>query len=111
MKIAFAALMIVVTAPAIAQTAPAPAPAPASSAPAPTPAPAGKLSLDTPLEIIVANPEGKKVLLADLGTDVTQIPSYDSFKGMSLTQLAPISGGKLTDDEMKKLATDLAAIQ
>jgi len=43
--------------------------------------------------------------------DVAQHPAYDSFKSMSLNQVAPMSGGKITDDVLKKIATDLAAIQ
>jgi len=97
-----------------AQTAPAPAPAPAA-APAPAtaaaPAAAGKLTLDTPIETIVADPKGKEVLTADLGGDVSQHPMYESFKSMSLNQLAPMSQGKITDDVLKKVATDLAAIK
>lgn len=95
-----------------AQTAPAPAPAPATApAPAAAPAAAGKFTLDTPIETIVADPKGKDVLAADLGMDVTQHPAYESFKSMSLNQVAPMSGGKITDDVLKKVATDLAAIK
>ncbi len=97
-----------------AQTAPAPATSPAT-APAPVtaaaPAAAGKLTLDTPIEAIVADPKGKDVLTADLGGDVSQHPMYDSFKAMSLNQVAPMSGGKITDEVLKKIAVDLAAIK
>jgi len=102
----------------LAQTAPAPAAAPApATAPATTaaaaaaPAVAGKFTLDTPIETIVADPKGKDVLAADLGGDVSQHPMYESFKSMSLNQLAPMSQGKITDDVLKKLGTDLAAIK
>ena len=91
------------------QTAPAPA---ATPAPAPVaPAAAGKFTLDTPIETIEADATAKEVLTADLGMDVAQHPAYDSFKSMSLNQVAPMSGGKITDDVLKKIATDLAAIQ
>ena len=91
------------------QTAPAPA---ATPAPAPVaPAAAGKFTLDTPIETIEADAKAKEVLTADLGMDVAQHPAYDSFKSMSLNQVAPMSGGKITDDVLKKIATDLAAIQ
>jgi len=95
------------------QTAPAPAPAPApTAAPAPVaPAAAGKFTLDTPIETIEADAKGKEVLTADLGMDVSQHPAYESFKSMSLNQVAPMSGGKITDDVLKKVATDLAAIK
>ena len=51
------------------------------------------------------------MLTADLGGDVSQHPMYESFKSMSLNQLAPMSQGKITDDMLKKVATDLAAIK
>ena len=85
---------------AFAQTAPAPATAPA----------AAKFSLDTPIEALVADPKAKAVLDADL-PGVTTHPSYDMFKGMSLRAVQPMSGGKLTDEMLKKVETDLAAIK
>jgi hypothetical protein len=101
-----------------AQTTPAPAAAPAPTPAAPTagigavaPAAAGKFTLDTPLEAIEADPKAKEVITADLGGDVSLHPMYESFKSMSLNQLAPMSQGKITDDMLKKVATDLAAIQ
>lgn len=99
-----------------AQAAPAPAAAPATSAsvgPATGAAPAvtSKFTLDTPIETIEADAKGKEVLTADLGGDVSQHPMYESFKSMSLNQVAPMSGGKITDDLLKKVATDLAAIK
>lgn len=96
------------------QTAPAPTAAPAPAAPAAATAPAiaaSKFTLDTPIETIEADAKAKEVLTADLGMDVAQHPAYDSFKSMSLNQVAPMSGGKITDEVLKKVATDLAAIQ
>lgn len=98
-----AALLTFVAAPAFAQTMPA--------VPAAAPAAAARLNLDTPIETIAADPAGKAVLTADLGGDVTQHPMYESFKSMSLNQVAPMSGGKISDDMLKKAATDLAAIK
>lgn len=97
-------------------SAPAPAVAPAAAAsvgPATGAAPAvtAKFTLDTPIETIEADAKGKEVLTADLGGDVSQHPMYDSFKSMSLNQVAPMSNGKITDDVLKKVATDLAAIK
>jgi hypothetical protein len=86
---------------AFGQTAPAPAPA----APA-----AAKFNLDTPIEGLVADPRAKAVLDADLPGIATH-PSYDMFKGMSLRAVQPMSNGKLTDEMLKKVETDLAAIQ
>jgi hypothetical protein len=97
-------------------SAPAPAAAPAAAAsvgPATGAAPAvtAKFTLDTPIETIEADAKGKEVLTADLGGDVSQHPMYESFKSMSLNQVAPMSNGKITDDVLKKVATDLAAIK
>jgi hypothetical protein len=87
---------------AIAQTAPAPTPA--------APAAAAKFNLDTPIEALVADPKAKAVLDADL-PGVSTHPSYDMFKGMSLRAVQPMSNGKLTDEQLKKVETDLAAIK
>lgn len=85
---------------AFAQTAPAPAAAAA----------AAKFNLDTPIEALVADARAKAVLDADL-PGVTTHPSYDMFKGMSLRAVQPMSNGKLTDEALKKVETDLAAIK
>lgn len=90
---------------AFAQTAPAAAPAPAATAAA-----AAKFNLDTPIEALVADPKAKAVLDADL-PGVSTHPSYDMFKGMSLRAVQPMSNGKLTDEALKKVETDLAAIK
>ncbi|AQR74897.1 hypothetical protein [Sphingomonas sp. LM7] len=99
-----AALMILAPG-AFAQTAPAPA-APAA-APA---APAAKFNLDTPIEVIVADPQAKAVLDADIPGTTTHA-SYGMFKSMSLRAVQPFSQGKLTDEMLKKVETDLAAIK
>lgn len=91
---------------AFAQTAPAPAAAPATAAAAV----AAKFNLDTPIEALVADPKAKAVLDADL-PGVTTHPSYDMFKAMSLRAVQPMSNGKLTDEQLKKVETDLAAIK
>ncbi len=115
MKTLFALALIALASPAIAQTSPAPAAtptptpaAPAASAPA---AATSRLNLDTPIETIVADPKGKEVLTADMGGDLSQHPAYEQFKSMSLNQVAPLSGGKITDDVLKKVGADLAAIK
>ena len=87
---------------AVAQTAPAPAAAPTAAA--------AKFNLDTPIEALVADPKAKAVLDADL-PGVSTHPSYDMFKGMSLRAVQPMSNGKLTDEQLKKVETDLAAIK
>ncbi len=112
MKTLFAVALIAFASPAIAQTTPAPAPAaPAAPAPAAPAAATSRLNLDTPIETIVADPKGKEVLTADMGGDLSQHPAYEQFKSMSLNQVAPMSGGKITDEVLKKVGTDLAAIK
>lgn len=82
----------------------------AQTASAPAPAAAAKFSLDTPIEALVADARAKAVLDADL-PGVTSHPSYDMFKAMSLRAVQPMSEGKLTDEMLKKVETDLAAIK
>ena len=92
---------------AAVQAAPA-APAPAAAPLAPV---AGaRLTIETPIETIVADPKGKAVLDADLPTLATN-PSYEMFKGMSLHQLQAYAPDKLTDALLGKVGTDLAAIR
>lgn len=98
-----AAALAFLTPGAFAQTAPAPAPAAAAAV-------AAKFSLDTPIETLVADARAKAVLDADL-PGVTSHPSYDMFKAMSLRAVQPMSDGKLTDEMLKKVETDLAAIK
>jgi hypothetical protein len=107
-----AALLTLVAAPALAQTTPAPAPAPsAPTATAPAaPAAAARLNLDTPIETVVADADGKKVLDADL-PGLTTHEKYDQFKSMSLNMVAGFSPDKLTPAVLAKVATDLAAIK
>jgi hypothetical protein len=95
---------VFLTAAAAAAQTPAPAATPPAAA-----APAGALSLDTPIEDIVANPAGKAVLDKDI-PGLTTHPAYDQFKGMSLKEVQPMSQGALTDDMLKKTGDDLAAL-
>jgi len=101
MKILLAAL-IAVAAPVAAQTAPAPAAAPT---------PAAEFNLDTPLETLVADAAAKAVLDKDMGSDITKHPLYDNFKTLSLNSVAPLSGGAMSDDLLKKIGADLAALK
>lgn len=74
------------------------------------PAVTGKYSVETPLETIVADPAGKAVIDSDL-PGLTTHAMFDQFKSMSLKQLQPMSGGKITDDSLVKLSADLAAVK
>jgi hypothetical protein len=77
---------------------------------APATATAAKPSIDMTIEALMADPKAKAVIDADV-PGMSSHPMYDSFKSMTLTQLAPMSQGKITDDLLKKVAADLAAIK
>jgi hypothetical protein len=107
MKItAFAAAVLAMfaAAPALAQApAATPAAAPASAA-------AGALSVETtPIETLVANPAAKAVLDKDL-PGLTTHEAYDQFKAMTLSQVAPMSQGAITDEALKTVQADLDKI-
>lgn len=106
-SIVLTAALLAVT-PALATTPVKPAPTPV---PAPVAAPAvAKLSVDLPIEALVADPRSKAVLEANM-PGVTTHPMYDSFKAMTLGQLAPMSQGQITDAILAKVTADLAAIK
>jgi hypothetical protein len=69
-----------------------------------------RLSLDTPVEAIVADQAGKAVLDADL-PGVTTHEHYDMFKSMTLRQLSTMAPDKLTAEILAKVEADLAAIK
>jgi hypothetical protein len=89
---------------AMAQTAPPPAAqiTPASQA-------SQALSIDTPIEALVAVPMAKAVLDADI-PGLTDHPMYDQFKHENLRMLAPKFGGAITDKDLAKTQADLAAL-
>lgn len=71
---------------------------------------AARLTVDTPLETILADVAGKAVLQANMpGIDTH--PMFDMIKGMSLRQIQPYSEGKITDELLTKIGTELAAIK
>jgi uncharacterized protein involved in exopolysaccharide biosynthesis len=69
-----------------------------------------RLSLDTPVETIVADAAGKAVLDADL-PGVTTHEHYDMFKSMTLRQLATMAPDKLTAELLAKVEADLAKVK
>ncbi|MES2057501.1 MAG: hypothetical protein V4564_16320 [Pseudomonadota bacterium] len=103
------ALVLAAATPVAAQTSAPAAPA-TPAAPAAAAAAATKFNLDTPIETIAADPAGKAVLDADL-PGMTAHPMYESFKGMSLNQVQPMSGGAIPAEALVKVGTDLAAIK
>ena len=111
MKLCLAAALLITSAAAFAQTAPTPAPAtaaPAATASTAT-ATAARFTLDTPIETIAADAAAKAVLDADM-PGLTANEHFDMFKSMSLHQLQPMAGGRLTDELLARVARDLAAI-
>jgi len=61
----------------------------------------------TPLGVIWADPEGKKVLLKEL----PPIEQYmDQIKDMTLVQVAPQSDGRIDDAKLKALQADFDAL-
>ena len=92
---------------ATAQTTGAPPPAPSTAAP--TAAPQLPLTLDSPIEQIAANPDGKAILDRDI-PGLTVHPMYDQFKVHTLKELQPMSSGQITDEGLQKVAADLAKL-
>ncbi len=71
---------------------------------------AKKLTLDTPVEQIVAEPAGKAILEAHLPA-VSGHAAFERFKSMSLRQLQPVSQGQLTDEALAKTEAALATVR
>jgi hypothetical protein len=96
-----AALLALTGVPAVAQSQAAPAPAAAQSS--------RGFSVDkTPIGVIWADPKGHDVLLKQL----PEIGMYmDMIKEMTLTQVAPQSGGAIDDAKLKAIQADLDAIK
>lgn len=87
---------------ALAQSAPAPAPV---AEPQAKPA----LTIETPIEVLVAIPKARAVLDADI-PGLTEHPMYDKFKSENLSALAPKFGGAISDKDLAKVQADLAAL-
>ena len=85
----------------------APQPAPASMTPE-SKAPGG-FTLDTPIEVIAADPRGEAVLNKNLPGLLTN-PSYYLFRGMSLKALASASSGRVSQQTLAQTLADLAAL-
>ena len=80
-----------------------------AAAPAPAATQAAPLTLDTPIETIVADPAGKAVIDREM-PDLQKHEAYEMIKGMSLKQLQPISGGAVTDEMLVKVGAGLTAV-
>ncbi|KQN71087.1 hypothetical protein [Sphingomonas sp. Leaf62] len=102
MKLLLTAALLAMPIAATAQTAPAAAPSPAAPA-------AAKLSIDSSIETIAANPKGKAILDA-VFPGMLAHDSYAMFKGMSLKQVQPYANGAITDEQVAKVAAELTKL-
>lgn len=82
---------------------------PTNAADVAPPAPVTKFSLDTPIAELIADRRAKAVLDKDL-PGLSFDKNLDKFIHMSLRQLQPQSGGRLTGALMEQVGADLAAI-
>jgi len=80
-----------------------------SASAAPSHDAAAKLTVDTPIGQICDDPSGRAALDRNL-PNLRKNPNYFLFKGMSLRQVASMSGGKITNDKLESVQRDLAAI-
>ena len=72
---------------------------------------AAKLTIDSPIEALMADAKAKAVVLKHLGgNDVTAHPMYGQFKAMSLKAVAPYSQGFVTEEMLTAIAADLAKL-
>ncbi len=103
MKLLFAAAALI-AAPTMAQDHSGHAPAPAAA-----PGATAKLTVDSTIEAIAANPKGKAVLEAQFPGMMAH-ESYPMFKGMSLKQVQPYANGRITDADVAKVAAELGKL-
>ncbi|MEN2747012.1 hypothetical protein [Sphingomonas sp. T9W2] len=97
MKLLLTAALLTMPIAVSAQTVPTAAPA------------AAKLTIDSSIETIAANPRGKAILDATFPGMLAH-ESYAMFKGMSLKQVQPYANGRITDEQVAKVAAELAKI-
>jgi hypothetical protein len=80
-----------------------------AQAPAPAVPRPPSFSLDTPVDRIAADQRGKAVLDRDL-PGLMASRSYALFDDMSLSQIATVSGGKLTQSKLDRVQADLSQL-
>ncbi|MEP9400670.1 hypothetical protein [Sphingomonas sp. VNH70] len=97
MKSVYAALILLAAPVALtAQTSPA--------------APAAAPTIDSSIETIAADPRGKAILDA-VFPKMLEHESYPMFKGMTLKQVQPYANGRITDEQVAKVAVELAKLK
>jgi hypothetical protein len=84
----------------------APLVGPPAAAPAPAP---GPLTVDSPIQQIAANPQGRAVLERTL-PGLCERPEYPMFKTLSLKRLAGMSNGRITEAKLDTVQTDLSRL-
>jgi hypothetical protein len=60
----------------------------------------------TPIESLVASPKAKPILLKYF-PDIDKHPAYETFKSIGLRDLAPMSGGLITDEKLAAFEAEL----
>lgn len=70
---------------------------------------AAKPSIESSIETLMGNEATAAIVTKHLGP-LNQHPAYGQFKGMTLTQLQPLSGGQITAEALEKIKTELAAL-
>ena len=71
---------------------------------------AARLNLDTPVETVMADADGKAVLEAAL-PGIGAHEHYEHFKAMGLRQIAGMAPAQLTPEVLAKIESGLAAIK
>lgn len=64
------------------------------------------LSASTPIETLMASPIAKPLVLRNF-PDLEKHPAYEQFKTISLRDLAPLSGGAITDEKIAAFEAEL----
>jgi hypothetical protein len=68
------------------------------------------LTLETPIEVIAADPGGSAVLDKDI-PGLLEDSHYSAFKGMNLKLLASMSHGELSQQMLAQTESDLAVLR
>ena len=74
-----------------------------------TEAPAKKLTIDNSIEELMANKASAAILEKHM-PGIASHNAYNQFKGMSLVELQPWSGGLITDEIIAAVTADLEAL-
>ena len=70
---------------------------------------AAALTIDTPIETLLADEDAREVVLAEM-PDLEENPYYPQIKGMSLKAVQPYSQGAITDEMLTNIEAGLAEI-